>query len=562
LKNPFRALAKWISGGHPASETPGVLWSRGYMTESGQPMSETAAMNISAVYAAVKLLSETVACLPLNVIRMSGDNREQATLHPVWKLLHLRPNPEMTPKTFWQLMQTYKLLWGNAYAEIQWTGGSNAAALWPLEPWRVQAKRDDSGKLYFLVDSERRIEDEDLLRMPHMSEDGIVGKSVVSYARESLGLTQAANLYGASFFGSGGIPSGVLEHPGKINPASAENIRKEWNEAHSPVSGGKSQRTAVLYEGMKYNKIGIPPEDSQFLETRLFQVAEIARWFGIPPHMLHDLSRSTYSNIEHQQIEFVMYSLTPHLVEWEQELGRKLLDPPKLYAKFNVRGLMRGDMAAQAAFFKEMNFIGVYHVNEIKDLLDENGVGAEGDIRVIQSAMIPLKDVGKKPEPPVVPPAPEEPPADDSPEDESEGSDEESPMQAVREAAELMLQETVARMLRKETTAARSASKNHNRFMAWMDEFYPKFQSLLSEAMTGPLSVMLRIGGTSDGGLSASNLASEYAAEHVQKSRHELLTAMEVKPDQFSQSVDRYCTHWEKERTKLESIQEIITCNG
>ena len=535
-------------------------------TKAGQVVTESQAMSIAAVFAAVRLLSETMACLPASVYRQGGGGRRDPALtHPAYKLIHTAPNPEMNAKRFWELMVVYKLLWGNAYAEIQWDAGGNARALWPLEPWRVAPKRDADGVLCFGVTrrngTQDTVYDADMLRNANFSWDGIVGQSTISHARESLGLTLGAETYGSEFFGSGGVPSGVLEHPGKLVEAARKQIRADWDSVHSPSAGGRNNKTAVLWEGMKYNKIGIPPEDAQFLDTRKFQVSEIARWFHVPAHMIGDLEHATFSNIEHQQIEFVVYSILPGVVEWEQEIDRKLLGAPGIYSKFNVLGLLRGDTTAQASFFREMSNIGVYCVNDILELLDENTIGPEGDQRFVPMNTVPLDKAAdmatakikadSTPKPvPVAPVAPAEP---------AKPADQPKPagLSEISDAADELLVESLARMIRKEATAARRASANHNKFLSWMDDFYPEHQQLIREAVERPLRCRLLLDyGKSEG---VSSLCLKISETHVEQSRQELLTASECTPAEFTTKIEECVSRWERERLTL-NLKEFLPC--
>jgi HK97 family phage portal protein len=600
LTAPARYVGRWAKQlaqrftGYPiSSDFPYGVFGQGQMTAAGKPISQDTAMTISAVYAAVEIRSSIKACLPLGVYRKLGDQREPADMHPATRVLSIEPNPEMTPQNFWQTLEMHKLLWGNAYAEIEWTLGGNVRALWPIEPWRVWPERLD-GELYFVVDGTRRIQDKDILRSPHLSYDGVCGRSVITWARESLGLTVAAQDYGATFFGSGGVPSGVLEHPGSPKPETRKQMRKEWQEVHAPTSGGKNNETAVLWEGMKYNRISLPPGDAQFLDTRRFQVTEIARWFNVPPHMLRDLERATFSNIEHQQIEFVLYSLLPGLIGLEQEIDRKLLTPPRLYSKYSVRGLLRGDLKAQAEFFTKMFGVGVYSVNEIKQYLDENGIGEDGDVHFVPLNMQDIRiaadleanqakiaDGTSPPEPPAETPA--EPPADSTESEIDPNAPGETPapgpglaangraapaiavsrvavsIKSDRGAApdlaisvsQEFMSDTLARLLRKEAKDAERAASDPRKFLAWMDKFYEHHATVCSEALATPLKwICCASGELLD--TSAPELVSAFVAQHISESRSQLLAAAECQPAELPAKVAACVATWEQTRTKVD----------
>jgi HK97 family phage portal protein len=580
LAAPLRRFALWaqqlaqkFTGYSIATDQAWSIFGQGQMTTAGKPINQDTAMTISAVYAAVEIRSSIKACLPLGVYRKLLDLREPADLHPATRVLAIEPNPEMTPQIFWQTLEMHKLLWGNSYAAIEWDLGGNVRGLWPIEPWRVWPERI-KGELYFIVDDTRKIHDKDMLRSPHLSYDGVRGRSVITWARESLGLTVAAQDYGAEFFGNGGVPGGVLEHPGSPKAETRKQMRKEWHEVHSPAAGGKTNEIAVLWEGMKYNKISLPPGDAQFLETRRFQVTEIARWFNVPPHMLRDLDRATFSNIEHQQIEFVLYSLLPGLVAWEQEIDRKLLNPPRLYSKYSVRGLLRGDLKAQAEFFAKMFGIGVYSVNEIKQYLDENGIGEDGDVHFVPLNMTDIRiagdleanqakmanDAGAAPAPAADPAAgdPEADPAagqETDPAAEQESNALPTSVDAVSISQDF-LSETLARLLRKEAKDAERAANDPRKFLTWMDKFYDHHATICTDALATPIKWAITTSGGPAEQSGSAALLSAFVARHISESRQQLLTAAECQPSELPAKVSACVSTWDTTRARL-SVNEF-----
>ena len=295
---------------------------------SGERVDEKSAMQISTVYACVRLLAETVAGLPLHLYRYtdSGEGKEKAIDHPLYKILYRQPNPEMTSFTFRETMMTHLLLWGNAYAQIIRDGKNTVLGMYPLLPENVEVDRDEAGNLYYIyhaytdeVPGEQNqdiyFRSDEIFHIPGLGFNGLVGFSPIAMMKNSLGTTLAVEKYGASFFKNGAQPSGVLEHPGVLKDPG--KIRENW----SAVYGGanNAHKVAVLEEGMTYKPISLPPEDSQFLSTRQFGVEEICRIFRVPPHMVQDLQHATYSNIEHQSIDFVVHTLTPWLVRGDYQ---------------------------------------------------------------------------------------------------------------------------------------------------------------------------------------------------------------------------------------------------
>ena len=324
-------------------------------TTSGKPVNERTAMQTTAVYACVRILAEAVASLPLHVYEYQDDGGKKLVHdHPLYYLLHDEPNPEMTSFVFRETLMSHLLIWGNAYAQIIRDGAGRVLGLYPLLPDKMDVQRDDRGNIYYVYSrnsdenpmfkeyGDIRLKAEDVLHIPGLGFDGLIGYSPIAMAKNAVGMTLACEEYGASFFANGANPGGVLEHPGVLKDPS--KVRESWNSVYRGVNN--AHKIAVLEEGMKYQQIGIPPEEAQFLETRKFQINEIARLYRIPPHMVGDLDKSSFSNIEQQSLEFVKYTLDPWVIRWEQSLQRSLLLPGekgKYFIKLNVDGLLRGD---------------------------------------------------------------------------------------------------------------------------------------------------------------------------------------------------------------------------
>ena len=376
-------------------------------TTSGKPVNEHTAMQMTAVYSCVRILAEAVAGLPLHLYKYTASGgKEKALSHPLYFLLHDEPNPEMSSFVFRETLMTHLLLWGNAYAQIIRNGKGEVIALYPLMPNRMSVDRDSSGALYYTY---TRYSDEaptmngmtvtlrssDVLHIPGLGFDGLVGYSPIAMAKNAIGMAIACEEYGAKFFANGAAPGGVLEHPGTIK--DPQKVRDSWNAAYQGSSN--SHRVAVLEEGMKYQPIGISPEQAQFLETRKFQINEIARIFRVPPHMVGDLEKSSFSNIEQQSLEFVKYTLDPWVIRWEQAISRALLRPDekKLYfAKFNVDGLLRGDYVSRMNGYATARQNGWMSANDIRELENLDRIPPElgGDLYLINGNMTKLEDAG------------------------------------------------------------------------------------------------------------------------------------------------------------------------
>ena len=376
-------------------------------SSAGKVVTERSAMQMTAVYACVRILSEAVAGLPLHFYKYNEDgSKQKAVDNPLYHLLHDEPNPEMTSFVFRETLMTHLLLWGNAYAQIIRNGKGEVVALYPLMPNKMQVDRDENGKLYYTYsrsDTEAktmegitvRLEPRDVLHIPGLGFDGLVGYSPIAMAKNAIGLAIATEEFGSKFFANGAAPSGVLEHPGTIKDPT--RVREAWQSQFG--GSGNSGKVAVLEEGMKYTPISISPEQAQFLETRKFQINEIARIFRVPPHMLADLEKSSFSNIEQQSLEFVKYTLDPWVIRWEQSLSRSLLTPDekkRYFFKFNLEGLLRGDYQSRMNGYAIARQNGWMSANDIRELENLDRIPSEqgGDLYLINGNMLPLNRAG------------------------------------------------------------------------------------------------------------------------------------------------------------------------
>jgi len=362
LANPATWLVNTLTGGP---------------TASGITVNENTALNSSAVFAAVRLLSEAVASLPLHTFERQEDGKRRATEHPVASILSRRPNDYMTSYTLRETMMGHCLMWGNGYAEIVRDGSGMPTALLPITPDRIKIEVDNMGRVVYVVDEQVKLAADDVLHVAGQGFDGIQGRSIITLARESIAVGMAAERFGGSFFQNGARLGGVLEHPGKMSKDASDRLRESWRAAHG--GSGKAGSTALLEEGMKWSQLSISQNDAQFLETRRFQVEEIARWFGIPQHLLGSMDAATFSNIEHQQIEFVTHTLRPWLVRWEQEISRKLFQGDDYYPEFQVDGLLRGDTKTRYESYRIAREAGWMSINEIRALENRSGIGDSGD---------------------------------------------------------------------------------------------------------------------------------------------------------------------------------------
>ena len=382
----------------------------GGRSASGADVTPRNAMQMSAVYCAVRILSETVAQLPLHFYRheVLPDGRHRAVKEygKLYRLLHDEPNPEMTSFVFRELMMVDLCLYGNFYAQIVRNQRGEIDSLYPLQPQNMTVLRDEKARLFYQYtragtgadpgEPETIVfMDYEVLHIPALGFNGLVGYSPIQMAMQAVGASLAADEFAATFYANAATPSGVLEFPGALK--DPKKIREQWEGGFAgAVNAGK---TPVLEEGMTYKPISISPAEAQFLETRKFNIDEIARIFRIPPHMLADLEKSSFSNIEHQSLEFVKYTITPWVSRIEQALKKSLLiglDKETHFWAFNLEGLLRGDYQSRMQGYAIARQNGWMSANEIRELENMNMIPAEegGDDYLVNGNMLPLRDAG------------------------------------------------------------------------------------------------------------------------------------------------------------------------
>lgn len=484
----------------------------GSPTTTGREVSAESALTMTAVWACVRILSETVASLPLVLYRRLGNGgKERAPDHPLYTLLHERPNPEMTSMELREALMGHLALWGNAYAEIQRRPATgDVLALWPLRPDRMKIARGDDGQLvyvYRLANNKEKVFDRSLiLHLRGLSPNGIQGYSPLTVAREAIGLGLAAEEFGARFFGNGAVPGLVLQHPGVLGDDAHKRLRESWEERHSGLEN--AQRVAILEEGMTVEKIGVPPEDAQFLETRKFQVTEVARIFGVPLHMIADLDRATFSNIEQQSIDFVTRTVRPWTGRIEQRLGASLIaavEQERYFVEHVLEGLLRGDIASRYQAYSIGRQWGWLSANDVRSIENMNPV--EG----LDKYLMPLNMIDA-----TDPDAGKEAPAPDAPVDEAQnGGGDAALRQAQRQEQEQralasyekravarqqlaqtfrpVMRDTAQRVINRETNDVGNqlqkmkAGGSVEIFTSWLDEFYQEHEKFIARYMQATL---------------------------------------------------------------------------
>ena len=403
MKNPFSMLfrARDKPGRRPSPEDSISPAPNFYFGTSGAGKSVTvsSAIQMSTVYACVRVIAETVASLPLHVYEITDKGSMKAAGHPLYRILHDEPNAEMSSFIMRETMLSHLLLWGNSYSQIIRSGRNSIIALYPLMPDHMEVDRDSKGRLVYTYTTTEgqtvKLQPEDVLHIPGLGFDGIMGYSPIALERNAVGLGIAAEEYGAKFFANGARPSGVLTHPNTVK--DPKRLRESWNAAYG--GSANANKVCILEEGMTYAPISIPNSEAQFLETRKFQVEEICRIYRVPPHLVCNLDRATFSNIEHSSIDFAVHTIRPWLVRIEQAMNRALFsetEKGRFFVQFNIDGLMRGDYKSRMEGYAIGRQNGWLSANDIRELENLNPLEDEdgGDVYLCNGNLVPVALAG------------------------------------------------------------------------------------------------------------------------------------------------------------------------
>lgn len=345
----------------------------GQQTSTGIAVNDENALTFSGFYAGLRVISETLAQISLKLYKTTDKGKEEARDNDLYYLVNESPNNIMTSFVWRETMQNNTLISGNGLSIITRDNRGLPVSLQVWNPRGVQQKIKD-GNLYYDIPDFGIIPSDDVIHIQTLSVNGLWGKGIIEIASESIGSGLAAQKYTNKLYSNGANVSGVLMHPSSLKPEGAEKLRNSWQKANAGLNNAHG--TAVLEEGMKYQRIALTPEEAQMIDAKRFTVEEMARVMRIPPHMLADLSRSTNNNIEHQSLEFEKYSIMPWVVKWEQELNKKLLTPSMkkegYFFKFNTKSLVRGDLNTRTQHYIAMIQNGVYSPNEVRAFEDMN----------------------------------------------------------------------------------------------------------------------------------------------------------------------------------------------
>jgi HK97 family phage portal protein len=550
-----------------------LLGLSGNKSNAGISVNATTAMRQSAVFACVLLLSSTFAYVPWITYKRLPRGKDRAFEHRLYSILHDRPNPEQNSFTFRSTAMAHALLYGNGLAEIEFDNQGLPAALWPIPAWRVKPLRTGTQELYYQV----TLPDGGMKNLPPyriwhlmgLSTDGIWGMSVIGQARESIGLALATEEFGARFFSGGANVGGVAQHPLKLSEQGHKNLQQSLDEEYAGL--GRSHRLLLLEEGMTYQKVGIPNNDSQFLETRTYQVIDIARMFRVPPHMIAELTNATFTNIEHQGIEFVVYTMNPWFVNAEQETNYKLFKSDSGYfSEFLVDGLLRGDAAARATFYNQMFMIGAFSPNDIREKENLNPIDG-GDEYYIPLNMQPTS-WGSQPSTGAA--------SLKLLEDRKRSKGSAIIRYRIAKSFRPVFENAGQRIVDRETQNIRRAVKKHlserslNGFMAWLDDFYRDFTKYIHKQIAPAASALNdairpaiadQIGQITDTDKQIGEYVNAFGVRYTTSSSGQMKALLKeaeaediVDLHQAAESIEGRLTEWEEKRPSKIGMNETV----
>ncbi len=557
-------------------------------TASGVNVTEDTALRVTTVYACVRILSYTLASLPLPVYRrLQPRGKERASDHPVYFLLHDKPNEYQTSFVFRSTMMTHLCLYGNAYAEIETNRQGQPTALWIIPPWMVEPKRSERGSLYYEVNidgSHKRIPYYSMLHIMGLGTDGLKGLSPIRQAQEAIGLSMAAEQFGSKFFAQGTNAGGVVEHPGKLSETAYKNLKESMQEKYEGL--GNAHRLMLLEEGMKFSRNTIPPNEAQFLETRSFQIPDIARIYGIPLHLVQETTKSTSwgSGLEEMNIGFVVHTMRPWLTNIEQELNTKLFresERREYFSEFLVDGLLRGDTAARWESYNKGFQIGGFSVNDILELENRNPIGEEGDARFVPLNMVPLDRALEPQHEPAAqaPRQPQEPEENAAPERKERRSIDSR--QSLVISYQRIFADAEARIIRREKNdILRVANKllgqrDTGAFLDWLEKFYREHADFIKRNMAPPVESLaealraeLLTEAESSMGVDLDDITDEYleafVIRHIESNHGQIKEVLRQSFEDGDQleALEQRLNEWEEKSPGKVAANETVKLNG
>lgn len=507
-----------LSGAHPSTHGEWSLFGAGMRSHSGVDVTVEGSFALPAVYACVQVISQDVAKLPLITYRRLKRGKERAIDYPGYRLLKESPNPEMTSLEWREFAISHVASWGNGYSEIEWRNDGTVVGLWPLRPDRMRVKRRNGKLRYLYTLPNGKEEDMPAWRIHHtrgLGFDGVVGWSPVRMAMQAIGLGLAAEEYGARWYAGGGQPRVVAIHPGKLTQGAQDRISTSLEGSMTGLSN--SHRIKVLEEGLKLEKVGVPAEEAQFLETQDFQAHQIARLYRMPPHKIGLLKNATFSNIEHQAIEYVTDTLQPWLVRHEQALSRDLLtsdEQQSLFFEYLVEGALRGDIQSRYAAYAVGRQWGWFSANDIRERENLNPIEG-GD-----SYLTPLNMVDAVSKTPLDP-----------------------AKKGQSRHLQPLYEDALGRLARREAADLRRGVEKYLRkqgvdaFRGWLDEFYRDLTPVVRE-MLAPVVIAHGEAGGADRRL-VDRYVAGYAAQYVLAQRQ--MIESDLSDEQIEMALTRRC---------------------
>lgn len=541
----------------------GVDWDTGGSVTSGVTVNDETALTYAAVWCATRVISESVSGLPCIIYRRLPNNRgrERAPEHPLYDLLHRRPNPEMNAVAFWDILTKWLVNAGSARCEIIFDGTGRPSKLWPLHPSCVRSKRREDRSLYYEITDEigsvRHLNPDSVLNIPGaLTDDGIDGRGVIRQARESIGMGLATEQYGAGFFGNGARPGGILTHPGNPSKDAENNMRTGWENMHRGAAN--SNRTALLREGTTYTALGLAPEDSQFLETRQHNVTEVARWYRIPPHKLMDLMRATFSNIEDQSRNFYADSVMPWLRRIEAACMFQLFDgDDDHYVEFLVDGALRGDSKSRTEAAVQQFMNGALTLNQWCAMENRNAIEGEGgDTHFVPVNLVPLDRALKEPEPPPV--SVIQQPSGKGP--EPKGDD--TKQQRASLATKAVIDYELGRLTTKEINAVRRAGNTPSEFLEKVESFYTRHRNTMTEALMPAVTAHL-VAIEADR-VNIDRHVDHIVEKHIDSAMEDILKAAECSAADLPEAIRALTETWKKggDDASIESESRLVACDA
>lgn len=481
--------------------------------QAGVVVNQSTALTFAAVFAAIRAISEDIAGLGYKTRQPNPDGtRTDLVNHPATRIMAY-PNDETTGYTLRESMQAHALSWGNGYAEIERTPRGTPVALWLLTPDRVTPRRDDDGRIVYQVrnsagSNDTYLDQNDVLHLHGLGYDGLVGYSVITMAARTIGMGIAGDEYGSATYANRATPSGVLKHPKQLDADGRKNLRDSWEHLYSGPKN--ASRIAVLEEGLEYESVGLPPSDVQFIENRNFQIEEVARWYRIPPHKLAHIVKSTFNNIEEQNINYVQDALLPWALRWESEIGRKVLAPTergRVQPKLNLNSLLRGAIEKRFESYVKGRQWGWLSANDVRSFEDMDPLAAEvGDVYLTAVNMTPTERLGE--EPPAPPPAPDD--------------DDDTPPPGPGAHLRPVIVDALRRCMTRELHHAKRAPKAMTiaqEYSAWSNKFYAGHTNQCIDALRPAIEASANVTGKMgmDGAL--DELLALFVDEHIADSR-------------------------------------------